>query len=115
VNFCTKPGRPNVGSLTRSQHRASINSTPLRFITAHLGGKLRAQVAGGFLLFYCEPPYQTAVREIMREEGVHEMTFGFDTQGAQVIVNDPFIDSDERGGSRWVFVPKAPAERSRVD
>jgi hypothetical protein len=33
------------------------------------------------------------------------MAFAFDSQGAQVIVNDPFIDGDERGGSRWTFVP----------
>ncbi len=45
----------------------------------------------------------------MSKEGVHEMAFAFDTQGAQAIVNDPFIDSDERGGSRWVFVPRAAA------
>jgi hypothetical protein len=33
------------------------------------------------------------------------MVFAFEMQGAQVIVNDPFIDGDEKGGSRWVFVP----------
>jgi hypothetical protein len=41
--------------------------------------------------------------------GVREMTFGFDTQGAQVVVNDPFIDSDENAGKLWVFTPKMPA------
>jgi hypothetical protein len=45
------------------------------------------------------------VRKALREEGVHEMAFSFDLQGAQVVVNDPFIDNDERGGSRWTFVP----------
>jgi len=63
-------------------------------------------------LFYCEAAQQAAVREAMRKEGVHEMAFAFDTQGAQAIVNDPFIDGDERGGSRWVFVPKAPSEHA---
>jgi hypothetical protein len=38
------------------------------------------------------------------------MAFGFDFQGAQVIVNDPFIDSDERAGSRWTFVPISTAQ-----
>jgi D-glycero-alpha-D-manno-heptose-7-phosphate kinase len=70
-----------------------------------LGGKITGAGGGGFLLFYCENPQQAAVREAMRREGVHEMAFGFDAQGAQAIVNDPFIDADERGGSRWVFVP----------
>jgi hypothetical protein len=45
------------------------------------------------------------VRKALREEDVHEMAFSFDLQGAQVVVNDPFIDNDERGGSRWMFVP----------
>jgi D-glycero-alpha-D-manno-heptose-7-phosphate kinase len=71
-----------------------------------LGGKITGAGGGGFLLFYCEPACQPAVREAMRQEGIQEMTFGFDMQGAQAIVNDPFIDSDKRGGSRWVFVPK---------
>jgi D-glycero-alpha-D-manno-heptose-7-phosphate kinase len=80
-----------------------------------LGGKITGAGGGGFLLFYCEPLHQAAVREAMRKEGVHEMAFGFDTQGAQVIVNDPFIDSDERGGANWVFLPKVPTERTRAD
>jgi D-glycero-alpha-D-manno-heptose-7-phosphate kinase len=75
-----------------------------------LGGKITGAGGGGFLLFYCEPLHQAAVRDAMRAEGVHEMTFGFDMQGAQVIVNDPFIDSDERGGSRWVFLRNLPAQ-----
>jgi D-glycero-alpha-D-manno-heptose-7-phosphate kinase len=75
-----------------------------------LGGKITGAGGGGFLLLYCEPAYQPAVREALSKEGVHEMTFGFDTQGAQAIVNDPFIDGDERDGSRWVFLPKASAQ-----
>jgi len=79
-----------------------------------VGGKITGAGGGGFLLLYCEAANQAAVREAMRGEGVHEMTFAFDTQGAQAIVNDPFIDGDERGGSRWVFVPKAPKARAVV-
>jgi len=36
----------------------------------------------------------------MSAEGVREMTFAFDFQGAQLLVNDPFIDGDERTASR---------------
>ncbi len=75
-----------------------------------LGGKITGAGGGGFLLLYSEPQNQQALRAAMSAHGIHEMNFGFDTQGAQAIVNDPFIDSDERGGSRWVFVPRAPAE-----
>jgi hypothetical protein len=49
------------------------------------------------------------VHEALSKEGVQEMAFAFDMQGAQVVVNDPFIDSDEQGGSRWLFVPSRAA------
>ena len=70
-----------------------------------VGGKITGAGGGGFLLLYCEPSYQQALREAMHEKGLQEMTFGFDMQGAQVTVNDPFIDSDQAVGSRWVFIP----------
>jgi D-glycero-alpha-D-manno-heptose-7-phosphate kinase len=72
-----------------------------------LGGKITGAGGGGFLLLYCEPDHQSDLREAMRREDIHEMTFGFDMQGAQAIVNDPFIDRDERNGCSWTFVPKA--------
>jgi len=70
-----------------------------------LGGKITGAGGGGFLLLYCEAEHQAAVRDAMQAAGVREMTFGFDTQGAQVVVNDPFIDSDENAGKLWVFTP----------
>ena len=73
------------------------------------GGKITGAGGGGFLLLYCEPEYQEAVRAALHAEGVREMAFAFDNSGAQVIVNDPFIDGDERGGSRWIFTPVASA------
>ena len=38
------------------------------------------------------------------------MAFAFDFQGAQVIVNDPFIDRDERGGSQLDFLTRLSGE-----
>jgi D-glycero-alpha-D-manno-heptose-7-phosphate kinase len=74
------------------------------------GGKITGAGGGGFLLLYCESSAQPAVRDaLLQEEGVQEMAFRFDMQGAQVIVNDPFIDDDAKGGSRWVFVPTTTA------
>ena len=73
-----------------------------------LGGKITGAGGGGFLLLYCEAERQTAVREAMHTAGVREMTFGFDTQGAQVVVNDPFIDGDQDAGKLWVFTPRVP-------
>jgi D-glycero-alpha-D-manno-heptose-7-phosphate kinase len=70
-----------------------------------VGGKITGAGGGGFLLLYCEPLKQAAVRGAMRAQNINEMTFGFDLQGAQPIVNDPFIDGDERGGTKWVFLP----------
>jgi D-glycero-alpha-D-manno-heptose-7-phosphate kinase len=76
-----------------------------------LGGKITGAGGGGFLLLFCEPELQSDVREAMRLHDIQEMTFGFDMQGAQAIVNDPFIDSDESAGTNWVFVPQRPGAR----
>jgi D-glycero-alpha-D-manno-heptose-7-phosphate kinase len=73
------------------------------------GGKITGAGGGGFLLLYCEPDNQGAVRSALGAERVQEMAFAFEPQGAQVIVNDPFIDADERAGSRWTFVPALPS------
>jgi D-glycero-alpha-D-manno-heptose-7-phosphate kinase len=70
-----------------------------------LGGKITGAGGGGFLLIYCESERQEAVRSALEQEGVQEMTFAFDFQGAQVIVNDPFIDGDEKAGLQWTFLP----------
>src|SRR5579863_1806223 len=74
-----------------------------------LGAKITGAGGGGFLLLYCERPHQPAVREAMKAGGVPEMAFAFEMQGAQAIVNDPFIDSDELGGSMWLFTPRHSA------
>ncbi len=72
-----------------------------------LGGKITGAGGGGFLLLYAEPDSQAGVRKALAGEGLQEMAFVFDFQGAQVIVNDPFIDGDARTGSRWTFVRAA--------
>ena len=74
-----------------------------------LGGKITGAGGGGFFLLFCEPQQQDAVRQVLVREGLKEMTFAFDFQGAQVLVNDPFIDNDEHSASRWTFVPMAPS------
>jgi D-glycero-alpha-D-manno-heptose-7-phosphate kinase len=72
-----------------------------------LGGKITGAGGGGFLLLFCEPSHSEGVRAALASEGLKEMTFSFDFHGAQVLVNDPFIDNDERSASRWTFVPLA--------
>jgi len=74
-----------------------------------IGGKITGAGGGGFLLLYCEPVNQPTVRAALLREGIRDMAFSFDMQGAQGIVNDPFVDGDEKGGSRWVFLPNPMA------
>ena len=69
-----------------------------------LGGKITGAGGGGFLLLYCPRETHARVRQAMSEFGVHEMAFEFDFQGAQVIVNDPFVDGDDRSGEHWRFL-----------
>lgn len=73
-----------------------------------VGGKITGAGGGGFLLLYCEKRNQHAVRTAFGEQGIREMQFEFDFQGAHVVVNDPFIDGDERCGASWTFVPNSP-------
>ena len=70
-----------------------------------LGGKITGAGGGGFLLLYCPKAVQEKVRSRLAQIGAREMTFEFDFQGAQVVVDDPFIDADERGGMKWTFQP----------
>ncbi|HLV88251.1 MAG TPA: hypothetical protein VKV39_14795 [Candidatus Sulfotelmatobacter sp.] len=76
-----------------------------------LGGKITGAGGGGFLLIYCEPRFQSAVRDAMRCQSVYEMTFSFDMQGATAIANDPFMNRDESNGCSWTFLPKGPIAR----
>jgi D-glycero-alpha-D-manno-heptose-7-phosphate kinase len=72
-----------------------------------LGGKITGAGGGGFLLLCCPPNRQEAVRAALAAEGIKDMAFSFDNNGTQVVVNDPFIDGDERAGLRWIYQPIA--------
>ncbi len=66
-----------------------------------LGGKITGAGGGGFLLLYCEKIYQQAIREAFAMRSVPEMRFECESHGAQVIVNDPFLDDEGGAGLRW--------------
>jgi len=51
-----------------------------------VGGKLVGAGGGGFLLFYADD--RRAVRAVMAEEGLPEVRFRFEHEGAKLIVND---------------------------
>jgi D-glycero-alpha-D-manno-heptose-7-phosphate kinase len=80
-----------------------------------VGGKITGAGGGGFMLLYCEPPQQESVRRALAAADAREMTFRFDAKGAQVIVNDPFIDGDDTAGGIWRFIPYASARRKPLD
>ncbi len=69
-----------------------------------LGGKLTGAGGGGFFLLVTREGAQAAVRDVLAARGMKEMSFHFDLHGSRVIYNDPFFDSDGRGGTRWRFV-----------
>ena len=52
-----------------------------------LGGKIVGAGGGGFLMLYCPSNCKQDVRRVMTEEGLKEMTFDFDLDGAKVLVN----------------------------
>ena len=42
---------------------------------------------GGFFLFYCPNDHKGRLREVMAGEGLREMPFDFDFEGAKVLVD----------------------------
>lgn len=52
-----------------------------------LGGKVIGAGGGGFLMLYCPGPAKATVRNALKAEGLREMPFGFDFEGAKVLVN----------------------------
>jgi D-glycero-alpha-D-manno-heptose-7-phosphate kinase len=52
-----------------------------------LGGKVIGAGGGGFLMLYCPLRKKGAVRKVMAAEGLTEMPYNFDFQGAKVLVN----------------------------
>jgi D-glycero-alpha-D-manno-heptose-7-phosphate kinase len=79
-----------------------------------VGGKITGAGGGGFLLLYCPRERQHDVRVRLSEMGAREMGFEFDFHGAQVVADDPFIDGDERGGTKWTFEPVSALSKVTV-
>jgi D-glycero-alpha-D-manno-heptose-7-phosphate kinase len=52
-----------------------------------LGGKIVGAGGGGFLMLYCPPERRAAVREALTPAGLREMPYGFDFEGAKVLMN----------------------------
>ncbi len=52
-----------------------------------LGGKLLGAGGGGFLMFYCPADHRAELRRRMEGEGLREMRFQFDRDGAKVLMN----------------------------
>jgi D-glycero-alpha-D-manno-heptose-7-phosphate kinase len=77
------------------------------------GGKITGAGGGGFLLLFCQPSCQQNLRQALAAMGAQETGFEFDFHGAEVVANDPFIDGDENGGTRWTFA--SVANKSRAD
>ena len=72
-----------------------------------LGGKLAGAGGGGFFILVAREGRQEELREALLAKGLKEMSFHFDLCGSRVVYNDPFFDSNGRGGTRWRFVPEA--------
>ncbi|HDM78189.1 MAG TPA: galactokinase [Deltaproteobacteria bacterium] len=52
-----------------------------------LGGKIIGAGGGGFLMLYCPDDTKKAVRRALATEGLREMSYDFDFEGAKVLVN----------------------------
>ncbi len=104
--------KKRLSSKISSVHINEMYETAIR--NGAIGGKITGAGGGGFLLLFCQQGHHQKVRDALVAQGAREMGFEFDFQGAQVVANDPFIDGDENGGTRWTFAPisnKTSAQR----
>jgi D-glycero-alpha-D-manno-heptose-7-phosphate kinase len=52
-----------------------------------VGGKITGAGGGGFLMLYCEKPFQAPVTDALERSGLRRMDFRFDSTGARVLMN----------------------------
>jgi len=52
-----------------------------------LGGKIMGAGGGGFFMFYCPNSHKAGLRGALAAEGLREMPYDFDFEGAKVLVN----------------------------
>lgn len=52
-----------------------------------LGGKIMGAGGGGFFMFFCPNQSKAKIRKALAEEGLREMPYDFDYEGAKVLVN----------------------------
>ena len=52
-----------------------------------LGGKIMGAGGGGFFMFFCPSGSKPRIRKALAEEGLREMPYDFDYEGAKVMVN----------------------------
>ena len=52
-----------------------------------VGGKIIGAGGGGFFMFYCPNGKKQQVRSVLAREGLRELSYDFDTEGAKVLVN----------------------------
>lgn len=74
-----RSSRISIGQIDRWYDRARRSGA--------LGGKIMGAGGGGFLMIYTQPDAKSRVRKAMQDEGLKEMPFDFDYEGAKVLVN----------------------------
>ena len=52
-----------------------------------IGGKIMGAGGGGFFAFYCSNNHKAQLRKVLATEGLREMPYDFDFEGAKVLVN----------------------------
>jgi len=65
------------------------------------GGKITGAGGGGFLMLYCPVENQRHLRSALSQNGIKEMSFKFDSQGCQIVYDDPFFGASGRGSMLW--------------